>query len=321
MFGKVDYLSFAQLEYRPEDLDKAGPWDVFVSAYDETDRVRDPFGIIRADHKHWIVHEEYGFAAAAVPAGATKLPSTFNPPAIVQFAKQMVPYLKNGRLCIDSTGFIRPHLLVLFRVLRDEGIRSFDVLYSDPVRYVADENTAFTVGPVERVGQVPGYEGIHRPSGGSDDLLVIGAGYDYEQIMRACEYKRRSRKILLTGLPSLQPHMYQESALRINYADEWVGKIPPDQKIYASANNPFSVAQALHDLITQERQKSLALGNPLGNLYLCPIGPKPHMIGFAVCYLRELDGTNASIIYPFAKGYSPATTQGLRRTWRYCIEL
>ena len=212
-------------------------------------------------------------------------------------------------------------MLVLLRILRDEGVRSFDVLYSDPVRYVEDEETAFTTGPVERVEQVLGYEGVHRVSAGVDDLLVIGAGYDFEQIVRACENKNSSKKYLLTGLPSLQPHMFQESMLRINRADEWVGTIPPEHRLYASANHPFRVAQVLHDLISREQEESQAIGNSLGNIYLCPIGPKPHVIGFAIYYLRELEGETASIIYPFAKSYSPSTTQGLRRTWQYRIEL
>ena len=185
--------------------------------------------------------------------------------------------------------------------LRDIGVRSFDVLYSDPVRYVDDENTRFTSGPVVKVEQVPGYEGVHRASAASNDLLVVGAGYDYEQIASACEAKRSSKKYILTGLPSLQPHMYQESVLRINRASEWIGSLPPAQWLYASANHPFTVAQVLHDLIEREEQESYARGALFENLYLCPVGPKPHALGFAIYYLRELEGKSASIIYPFCR--------------------
>ena len=321
MFPKADYLAFEQLVHKPEDLAKVGPWDYFLSAYDETDRVQRPFEAIKANHKQWIVHEEYGLDKDHLPSGALELASRTSPPGIVPFVRQLASELQGASVCVDATGFIRPHLLVLLRVLKDEGVRSFDILYSDPVRYVEDEETEFTTGPVERVEQVLGYEGVHRVYAGTDDLLVIGAGYDFEQIVRACEDKRSSKKYLLTGLPSLQPHMFQESLLRINRADEWVGTIPPEHRLYASANHPFSVAQVLHDLISREKEESLAIGSNLGNIYLCPIGPKPHVIGFAIYYLRELEGETASIIYPFAKSYSPSTTQGLRRTWQYRIEL
>ena len=144
-------------------------------------------------------------------------------------------------MCIDSTGFIRPHLLVLLRALNDIGVRDFDLLYSDPVRYKEDERTRFTSGPILSVEQVPGFAGIHSSAGAVNDVLVIGAGYDYEQIMRACEAKRNSKKYVLTGLPSLQPHMYQESVLRINQASEAIGPLTLEQQLYASANHPFTV--------------------------------------------------------------------------------
>ena len=223
-------------------------------------------------------------------------------------------------MCIDSTGFIRPHLLVLLWAMKDIGIRTFDVLYTDPVRYSEDENTRFT-GPIEKVEQVPGYEGVHRASVAANDLLVISAGYDFEQIARACEAKLSSKKYILIGLPSLQPHMYQESVLKINRATEWIGDLPPQQRLFASANHPFTVAQALKELVEMEGQGATALGSQSDNLYLCPVGPKPHVLGFAIYYLRELQNSSASIIYPFADHYPLSTTQGLLRTWQYRIEL
>ena len=276
-----------------------------------------PFQDIRADQKHWIVHEEYELRKKDWPPEAIELSASFNPPAILEFVREREHDYRGTKLCIDSTGFIRPHLLVLLWALRDVGVGTFDVLYSDPVRYVEDENTKFT-GPVVKVEQVPGYEGLHRAA---REILVIGAGYDYEQIMRTCEAKLSSKKYILTGLPSLQPHMYQESMLRIDRASESTGSLPSQRQLYASANHPFAVAQVLHDMVAREEQEAKAQGRLQDNLYLCPIGPKPHVLGFALYYLRELVGKNASIIYPFANRYSQLTTEGLLRTWQYRIEL
>ena len=142
---------------------------------------------------------------------------------------------------------------------------------------------------------MPGYEGVHRASGSANDLLIVGAGYDYEQISRACQAKLRSKKYILVGLPSLQPHMYQESVLRINQVTDLSGTLPPQQWLYASANQPFTVAQALHDLVDREEQEANARGVLGENLYLCPVGPKPHVLGFAIFYLRELKDEAASI--------------------------
>ena len=307
----TDYFSFTRVEHSLSDLKDAGPWDIFLSSFDGTERVCGPFEAIQASSKYWIVHEEYGFRRSEYPTGAIPLSDTFDTPDIFELIQEWKPKLRNAKICIDSTGFIRPHLLVLFRALSDVGVRDFDVLYSDPVRYIEDERTRFTSGPILRVEQVPGFAGIHSSSGAVNDVLVIGAGYDYGQIMRACESKRNSKKYILTGLPSLQPHMYQESVLRINQASEAIGPLTPEQQLYASANHPFTVAQVLRNVV--EREGAV-------NLYLCPVGPKPHVIGFALYYLRELETTSSSIIYPFAEGYAPSTSQGIRRTWQYRVE-
>ena len=319
MFSKSDYYAFHRIVHSPDALHAAGPWDFFLSAFDETDRVQIPFGEVSATEKRWVVHQEYGLLKSDWPEGAIELGASFDRPAVIDFVRDRSHYLAGAKICVDSTGFIRPHLLVLLWALRDIGVKSFDILYSDPVRYVEDEDTPFTTGPLLRVEQVPGYAGYHRASVAANDLLVIGAGYDYAQIARACELKRNSKKYLLTGLPSLQPHMYQESVLRIKRASESLGGLPNERKLYASANQPFTVAQVLHDVIAKEKAGSW--GTSHGNLYLCPVGPKPHVLGFAIYYLRELEGETASIIYPFAESYSRLTTQGLSRTWEYRVEL
>lgn len=312
MVARADYYAFERLVYEPSALSTAGPWDLLLSAFDETERVTIPFERIAAQDKVWFMHEEYGLESSAHPPESVSLRATFNPPDLVQFIEDRASELRDKSICVDSTGFIRPHLLVLLRALRDIGIHCFDVLYSDPERYMEDENTEFIVGPLLKVEQVAGYEGLHRSSMTSNDILVIGAGYDYEQLARACDAKRHSKKYVLTGLPSLQPHMYQESVLRIDEAMEWIGSLTPEQWLYASASHPFAVAQVLHDVMAKEGLQK--------NLYLCPIGPKPHLVGFALYYLRELEGQSASVIYPFAERYRTKTSEGLMRTWQYRIE-
>ena len=319
MFGRADYYAFQRSEHIPSALSQAGPWHYFLSAYDGTERVLTPFQQVQANHKQWVLHEEYNLPRKDWPVGAIEISSSFDPPSMREFVSQNSCKLREGKLCVDSTGFIRPHLLVLLHALRDIGVRSFDVLYSDPRRYAADEHTTFT-GPVAKVEQIPGYQGVHRASA-SSDILVIGAGYDYEQIISACDTKRTSKKYVLTGLPSLQPHMYQESVLQIDRAREWLGSLPPQQLLYAAANNLFTAAQTLRDVVENEREFAGAAKKLEPNIYFCPVGPKPHVLGFAVYYLRELQDTAVSIIYPFAESYQRLTTDGFMRTWEFQLEL
>ena len=319
MLQKADYYAFRRRFYQATDLNSAGPWDLFLSAYEETERVQDPFDNIQAKCKQWFAQREYDMPMEGFPRDSVILDAAYGSPAI-EFVREQIGQDPNMRLCIDSTGFIRPHLLVLLRAVKEAGLRMFDVLYSDPIRYVRDENTNFTLGPVTEVRQVPGYEGVHRPSATSD-ILIIGAGYDVEQIIRTCDQRLYRKKYILTGLPSLQPHMYQESIVQIEKASEWIGEPSESNRLYASANQPFGVAQALHDIVINERFEAVELGQSQPNLYLCPIGPKPHALGFALYYLREIQDESISIIYPFVNRYPRKTSEGLLRTWEYGIEL
>ena len=316
------YHSFGRLLHERDRLHEAGPWDYLLSAFDETERVQWPFERIQASEKEWIVHEEYDIDPQRYPEKHSVWSSSFRPPEVLEFVRERAAALRSRSVCIDATGFVRPHLLVLLWALREAGIRRFDVLYNDPIRYVADEKTEFATGPVESVRQVPGYAGIHHSSSRrAQDLLIIGAGYDYEQIARACDSKLSTRRYVLTGLPSLRPHMYQESVLRINRARDAIGELRPDQRLYAAANQPFGVARIVGDLLRRESEEAKARGRLPGNVYLCPVGPKPHAIGFALLYLRELLESPVSIIYPFRARYSSQASEGHLRTWQFRVEL
>src|SRR3546814_11427453 len=138
---------------------------------------------------------------------------------------------------------MRPHLLLLVRMLRAAGVNQFEALYTDPIRYAKSENTTFTDGPVLEVRQVAGYEGSHVADSGTSDLLVIGAGYDHELVQWVSDSKMHARKLLMFGLPSLQPDMYQESRLRIARASASEGEAAEADLIFAPANNPSATAQ------------------------------------------------------------------------------
>src|SRR3546814_20794343 len=73
-----------------------------------------------------------------------------------------------------------------------------------------------------------------------------------------------ARKLLMFGLPSLQPDMYQESRLRIARASEAVGEAADADLIFAPANNPFVTAQELSFAVEAERRS----GRGVSNLYL-----------------------------------------------------
>lgn len=314
----MDYSLLRRSQFHGNDLNALPRWDVFISAYNKSQRVTSVFAKVSAGRKDWLVHPEYDFAESEIPAEGAVLGSTRDEAEFWHEYFESVDlqsWPRDTRICVDSTGFMRPHLMLIPRLLRDLGFTRLDVLYSDPLAYESGDETPFTQGAVTEVRQVRGFEGTHIPEGGDDDLLVIGAGYDDELIRRVAENKRSARKLEMFGLPSLQPHMYEENRLQAAKAEEALGPLPSRSVLFAPANDPFATAQELHDRVEGEKSRGLA------NLYLSPLATKAQTLGFALYYLCECLGDAASIIFPFAEFYSRETSIGLSRVHLYQLEL
>jgi hypothetical protein len=314
----IDYTILYRTRLALEDLDDASNhWPVLVSAFNASERVQTIFARANAGAKHWLIQPEYGYAPDQYPTdGQVFAPTSRNE------AEFLTGYLSSAPVdprqtgaCIDITGFMRPHLMLLLRMMFDAGVDRFDVLYTDPVRYSKEERTEFSKGPVVAVRQVAGFEGQHVPHRGTEDLLVIGTGYDDELIRRVAESKANAHKIQMFGLPSLQPDMYQENVLRASRAAEAVGQSGEREPCFAPANDPFVTAAVLQERVDREQAASR-----LSNLYLCPLGTKPQALGFALYYVTEWQGGPCSILFPFAEFYEQETSRGIARVWKYTLE-
>jgi hypothetical protein len=314
----MDYSLLRRSAFPPSKLNTLPTWDLFLSAYNKSTRVKEVFAGVRAARKDWLIHPEYDFGGEDLPESAKVLNHRDEAEFWHQYFEEagIAALPPTARLCVDSTGFMRPHLMLLLRLLRSCGFLKLDVLYADPKAYESGDKTTFTKGAVTEVRQVRGFEGTHGPDAGANDLLLIGAGYDDELIRRVAESKRAARKLEMFGLPSLQPHMYEENRLRAALAEEAVGPLSSRHLLFAPANDPFATAQEIHDRLKDERN-----ARRFANLYLSPLGTKAQALGFALYYLCECVGEAASIIFPYADYYSPETSIGLARVWLYEIEL
>ena len=315
----MDYSLLYRQDFAADRLNELPHWDLFLSAFNKSYRVQTLFANVNATRKEWLIHPEYDFFAMELPH--TDIQRHFS---TRDEADAWHEYLQeagfatlplNTRLCVDITGFMRPHLMLLPRVLHALGFSRLDVLYADPIAYEKGEKTLFTKGAITEVRQVRGFEGAHIPDAGEDDLLVIGAGYDDGLIRRVAESKRAARKLEMFGLPSLQPHMYEENRLCAARAEEAVGPLPERSYLFAPANDPFATAQELHDQLEKEIKKGQV------NLYLSPLATKAQALGFALFYLCECVNTAVSIIFPYAEYYSHETSVGLSRVSLYQLEL
>lgn len=294
-------------------------WDVFVSAYNETDRVQRVFESARAAEKHWLIHAEYAFDPSEVPSGPNVYASAGDireDDYVRGFAAAHLEGVKEARLCVDISGFMRPHLMFLVRFLAASGVRRFDALYSEPKQYARREATEFSGGPMNGVRPVAGLEGVHGPSLSSDqDVLIIGAGYEHELMRSVAMAKTNTRKFQLLGFPPLQADFYQENVLNAHRATEAVSAVNERHPFLAPANDPFVTAAVVQRAVGEQMKKGAK------NVYLCPLASRPQALGFALYHVHEAFGQPVSVIYPFASRYARDSAVGVARVWRYTVEL
>ena len=267
-------------------------WDVFLSAYNESERVRRVYEMATAAEKHWIVHSEYGYNRAALDLGSAFYgESQGEAEFVLRLWERCIDGADCSRMsvCIDATGFMRPHLMFLLRLLCDRGAGVVDVLYSEPEYYKRKERTVFSEEYVEEVRQVAGFEGV-TGDGRGRDVLVIGAGYESHLMTEVAEVKDDARKVVLLGFPSLRADMYQQNVMQTQRARDALGE-GAEEKYFAPAGDPFATATVLSEIVARERA-----GKDVGHVYLAPLATKAQAVGFAMYYLTECVNTNTSII-------------------------
>jgi hypothetical protein len=307
----MDFSLFYKDQVALKDL-KAHSWDVFISGFNSSGRVQTIFRAIRSAKKHWLAFPEYGYSADEIPRGCFSSNTREEALYIQSFIEMQGVVLKNARLCVDITGFVRPYLLFLIRFLQENGIREFDAIYTEPVYYREKENTKFST-KITEVRSVQGFSGVHEQDP-SHNVLIIGSGYDSDMIRKVAEEKGSCKKIQIFGLPSLRADMYQENVLRAHLAEDALGS--DKESRFAPAHDPFITANVLKDIVTPLRARS-----ELKNLYLSPLATKAQVLGFAIYYLWECTNLPASIVFPVAEMYERETSKGMSRIWKYHVEL
>lgn len=293
------------------------PWDIFISAFNDSERIRIVFEKISAHRKYWLNLPEYQYTSDELPDSGEFLSSdnTNEADFIINTLGKIDEFnYPKSRICIDITGLMRPHILFILKYLKNRKVDQIDMLYTEPLHYEKKAETKFTLDNVYEVRQVAGYEGVHS-SEMSNDILIIGAGYDHELISRVVLDKDNARLVMLQSLPSLSADMYHESILRLDRVSSFGrNRLIEDGLYFSSANDPYITAAVLSEAYTTlSRQKKIT------NLYLSPLATKPQALGFGLFFISELENQPASIIFPFSKSYSRATSTGIGRSWIYPV--
>lgn len=313
----VDYGCFYRRPIHVERIsDELPVFDVFVSAFNNSDRVNNVFGSVRAGKKIWLVHPEYQYAPVEQPAGAVIVaPGASDEIAQVSALLLEMGDLAGKSICIDVTGFMRHVLTFLVVKLAVGGLKQFTALYSEPLYYVRQEQTNFSTITSGVVRPIQGMRGVNSSQG--KDYLLVGVGFDHKLIGEVAHYKDNSIVYPLFAFPSLSPDMYQQSATRayqsgdVALSPEWISN-----RRFAPANDPFSTAGIIRDVI-----KEIDRLDGSANIYMAPLSTKVQVLGFSLYWwLEGRHRGRVSVLLPECVRYSRETSVGLKRLWSFTIE-
>ncbi len=291
-------------------------YDLFFSAYDGCQRTSTVFDNVRANvSKQWLVFPQYQVMPDKLPAGCFVCDELKEDDYITAFIDSIRPQLtEDCKICLDSTGFLIPHLIYLIGYLSRMGIKKFDVIYSEPNIYLDAENTEFSKN-IQNPEPICGFSASPSVIGG-DEILIVSSGYNDELINIVARDKDKSKsKIFITGFPSLQADMYQQNLIQLNKCKETIGSKGVEY-IKAPAYDPFSTAQKIQDSIDKIYE-----GNPnISFVHLAPLSTKPQAIAMALVYLNN-PSRPINILYPRSNTHHLGHADGINRTWVYSLEL
>ncbi|HEX8378779.1 MAG TPA: hypothetical protein VF602_13260 [Pedobacter sp.] len=304
----MDYTIFYKTSYQNGDIDCSGGYDLFFSGYDNCERTKIIFDKVQSKKKYWINFPHYNNGKLTIDNVYT-CESFKEDECFIELFKE-IKVSESLKVCIDITGFIRPHLIFFIISLHRLGLKKVDFFYSEPQHYKNAEDTTFS-GFIDEVKIIEGCSSAVTHTNTDHDLLIIAAGYDDKLIAKVSQEKSKiKKKYYIIGFPSLQPDMYQESVLKLYQAKESIG-LRIDK--FAPAFDPFVTAETIHQIISENPDHS--------NIYLSPLSTKPQALGIAFYYLWNFKTQPLNIIYPYSNIYLAKTANGIKKTWKYTFEL
>lgn len=307
----MDYTIFYKDSYENGDLTNSPDYDIFLSAFDNCNRTKEIFNKVKSAQKKWFIFPQYKGISSLPSENAYNNQSFAESGYFEQFIQEFeVNNYQTKKICVDITGFIRPHLIYLLKFLSCSNVSQVDLLYTEPNQYKSADETKFS-GYIDGIQDVEGCSSINNNPNTDNDLLIICAGYDDDLIAKIAQNKDHcQKKYYILGFPSLQPDMYQESILKMENAKQSTGEF---KKIkFAPAFDPFVTAQIINEIIEENPNST--------NIYLSPLSTKPQTVGMALFYITNYEKLPISIVFPYSKTYTSKHAEGIKRTWKYTLE-
>lgn len=309
--NSINFSYFYKKKYKGGNIPQDIIYDFFFSAFDDCERTKFLYDRVKSNYKKWILFPNYQLKEIKI--------DYFDYDSFDEDSDIFIDFIdtlgivKDSRICIDITGFLRPHLIYFTILLHKKyKIAKIDFLYTEPNFYIKAENTTFSGAISESPRTIKGCSSNFSNTNFEEDLLIINAGYDDKLISAITKDKSKVyNKYLILGFPSLQADMYQENILQINKSKDEIGNYKG--KKFAPANDPFETANCIKEIIIENPKHS--------NIYLSPLSSKPQSLGMMLFYIWYNADLPLNIIFPFSDTYIPKTAIGINYTWVYTLEL
>lgn len=316
-----NYDSYRDLE---EFCSTNSDYELFISAYTEEDIVIKTFNNIKANKKLYLIFPEYNLNIDNIDSEIFEHTIIDHNIKEAEYINAMCKKYISGqnieKICIDTTGFNKPYLVYLLFWFKEKGINNFDLIYTEPQRYLKSDKTKFSENIIESRNIVSPYESYVKA--GESDLFIINVGYDSKLVNKVINNVIAKEKKPLIGFPSLQSIMYQENILNLIKSRTELGLKENDELLYAPANNPFITAHVISEYVKKYVKTNK---NAVKNIHLAPLATKAQTIGMALFYIFEnsiYDEQDISlhIHYPFTDSYSASSSEGYFRINKYTVE-
>lgn len=321
----IDYDIYyrKELSIENESLNSEA-FDIFISAFNASDRVKDVFDKVNSQYKYWLVHPEYKFTDAELATiEATKVikPLQFNEQEqFFELYNELKQYdLTSAKICIDSTGFMRNVLAFLIIAFGHMGAKKIYILYSEPVKYIDNQNTNFSIS-ADKVKALDGT--AITPTTNAKDSLIMSIGFDHVLMSQVVNDHESATFYPVYAFPSLSADMFQQSAFRSSNIIPIKDNELTTRKFFAPANDPFSTAKKIQEIVNIIHSRDHILKH---NIYLCPLSTKAQLVGYAYYWWKEgrhqTDRGMINIVLPTCTSYKRETSIGIKRVWQYTLEM
>lgn len=213
---------------------------------------------------------------------------------IDEYFKKFKPQQK---VIMDCSTLGVVEMLIIIQSMFNNGIRTFDALYIEPISYKNSKGKIVQKRNFELSSEFDGYIGIPGHtlylSTKGNDKFAFFCGYESERIERAFEDLNINCKKcqLFFGLPAF--HTGWELNTYSNNIRVIENRNIENTFYYCGASNPMSVCEKLQ-----------LIYNGLGedeNLFLVPVGTKPMALGACIFKVSTNDNNRIAFLYDHPK--------------------